>query len=460
MALSIGFAAGLANPQSAQAVGEQPFPVWLQGMKAEALQAGISPRIVASVLDPVQPINRVMELDSRQPEFTLAFSNYFGRAVSPDRITKGRQLLATHGALLNRISARYGVPPRFIVSFWGLETNFGGFMGDFSTIDALATLAWHGRRGAFFRAQLLDALRIIEDGHASRQSMTGSWAGAMGHVQFMPSTFRAYAVDGDGDGRINLWASLPDAFSSAASYLSAIGWKADENWGREVKLPKPGFDYGLSGLGTQMPLKEWAAKGVRAADGSPLPQVEGFPASLLLPSGANGPAFLVYENYRHILDWNRSLFYALAVGHLADRIAGAGGLLTPMPEGDRPLRTAEVMEIQQRLTALGFDVGTPDGKIGRKTREGLRAYQASRNVPADGHPNATVLAMLRQGGGSPQGSPAAPTQAPTLVPPVAPKPTPIINQPIPGPAPQAKPSKPATAATYTPNPFPADRTSD
>ncbi|MEX2409406.1 MAG: lytic murein transglycosylase, partial [Rhodovibrionaceae bacterium] len=283
----------------------------------------------------------------------------------------------------------------------GLETNYGSNFGSYPVIHALATLAYDPRRDDFFRAELLHALEIIDKGHIDAGQMQGSWAGAMGHLQFMPSTFAAYAVDGDGDGRRDIWGSLPDVFASAANFLSSLGWNGQETWGREVQLPG-GFDYSLVSIETfpetRKPLSAWASLGVRAADDSALPYGEQL-AALLLPGGHEGPAFLVYENYRHTLNWNRSILYAIAVGHLADRLTGAPPLAAQPPLEEARVSTEDIKTMQSLLNRLGFDAGAPDGKVGPLTRTAIRDFQRSRDLPADAFPSASLLSNLRRAAG-------------------------------------------------------------
>ena len=292
------------------------FQSFLQDLRQDARQRGISERTLDASLVDIEPIPRVIELDRKQPEFTLTFDEYLGKTVSSVRVAKGRQLYEQHRELLERVGRDYGVQPRFILALWGMETDFGRLTGGFHVIPALATLAWDGRRSAFFRKELLDALKIIDEGHITSAKMLGSWAGAMGQPQFMPSSFLRFARDYDGDGRRDIWGTLPDVFASAANYLASSGWQTDQTWGREVRLPA-GFKTGLIGATTVKPLSEWARLGVRNTDGGALPATR-IKASVVRPDG--GPAFLVYENWRVVMKWNRSTFYALAVGHLADQI--------------------------------------------------------------------------------------------------------------------------------------------
>ncbi len=370
------------------------FDAWLDGVRREAAAAGISQATIAAALTGLAPIERVLELDRRQPEFTRTFWSYLDRAVTRDRIARGQALVAQHAELLRRVRRRYNVQPGYLVAFWGLESDFGKHTGGFSVIAALATLAFDARRGAFFRAQLLDALRILDQGHIGAAEMAGSWAGAMGQLQFIPSTFVSYAVDFDGDGRRNIWTDLPDVFASAANYLSSIGWRGDEIWGREVRLPAD-FDWELASLSLRKPLEEWRRLGIRRADGGALP-VADISGAIVAPGGHKGPAFLVYGNFNKILNWNRSLLYAIAVGHLADRIAGRGPLRAVRPAQEAPLSRAQVEEMQGLLGTLGFDAGDPDGVVGSQTRAALRAFQRAAKVPPDGYPTPELLASIRR----------------------------------------------------------------
>ena len=296
------------------------FARWLEDLRQDALRHGVSAATLDSALSGIKPIARVIELDRKQPEFTLTFRQYQERVVPKARVEKGKRKLSENRALLKKIGKRFGVQPRFIVAFWGIETGFGRITGGYPVIAALTTLAFDGRRGAYFRRQLLDALTILDQGHIDIARMVGSWAGAMGQCQFMPSSFLAYAVDFDGDGRKDIWNSKEDVFASAANYLSRSGWRNDQTWGRPVKLPQS-FDLYLADLKLRKRLSEWQRMGVRRANGADLPKRD-LMASVVLAEGQAGPAFVVYNNYRAILKWNRSTFFAVAVGSLADRIGG------------------------------------------------------------------------------------------------------------------------------------------
>jgi membrane-bound lytic murein transglycosylase B len=294
------------------------FASWLQALRSDALAGGVRAQTLDAALANVQPIPRIIELDRKQPEFTVTFDQYLSRTVGEGRIAEGKAKLRERRELLEQVAAKYQVQPRFIVALWGMETDFGKQTGGYPVVNALATLAYDGRRAGFFRSELMQALKILDEGHINLNAMTGSWAGAMGQNQFMPSSFMRFAVDHDGDGRRNIWTSLPDVFASTANYLRQSGWRDDLTWGREVQLPA-GFDIKLADLEVKKPLAEWQRMGVRSADGGPLPQRD-LVASIVIPAKSAQPAFLVYDNYRALMRWNKSLFFATAVGMLSDRI--------------------------------------------------------------------------------------------------------------------------------------------
>ena len=319
MALVLAAAPVLAadSPIAAPQPGRD-FATFLAGVKAEAAAKGIRPATLV-VLDGIKPVDRIVALDRKQPEFTLTFAQYLAHILSRDKIADGRKMLAGNRKLLAAIARRYGVQPRFVVALWGIESDYGRVMGTYPVVTALATLAWDGRRSAYFRGELLDALTILDHGDVRPQAMIGSWAGAMGQCQFMPSTFVKYAQDFDGDGRRDVWGSRADVLASAANYLAGLNWKGNQTWGRAVRLPRR-FDHRLLGLATTKPLAQWARLGVRTEAGKPLPRRTGMQASVILAEGDHGSAFLVYDNFRAVMKWNRSTFFALAAGHLADRI--------------------------------------------------------------------------------------------------------------------------------------------
>jgi membrane-bound lytic murein transglycosylase B len=382
-----------ASALAARGDSAPDFPAWLTQFRQDALAQGISPATLDAALAGVQPLPQVLELDRRQPEFVDTFWNYLDKRLSPQRLERGQAALVEHKALLEEVQARYGVPASVLVAFWGLETNYGSHLGDFPIPAALATLAFEPRRSAYFRGELLQSLRIIEAGHVAAADMKGSWAGAMGQVQFMPSTYLRYAVDGDGDGRKNLWTSLPDAFHSAAHFLRELGWQPGQLWGREVRLPA-GFAWESARLSVKKPVKAWAELGVTQADGSPLPDSD-MAGAIVLPQGHAGPAFLVYRNFEVVMGWNRSLNYALAVGHLSDRLLGLPALLGGRDADNRPLSREQVMEMQRLLAARGLDVGDSDGLPGAQTRRAIRAWQKAAGLPADGYASPGLLEQLR-----------------------------------------------------------------
>ncbi len=399
MAAFVVLVAASARPLSAAepaaAVPAAPFPQWLEGVRKEAMAAGISGDFLSAALAGVRPIKRVIELDRRQPEFTLTFWKYLDNAINPERVRRGREVMAKHQKPLQENARRYGVPPRFIAAFWGLESNYGKHTGVFPVLGAVATLAHDKRRSRFFRGQLLAALTIMNRGDVDIR-VKGSWAGAMGNFQFIPTTYRDFAVDADGDGKRDMWNSFPDMFASAANYLSRSGWRTGWTWGREVQLPK-GFRLDLAGLNIRKPLSQWRALGIKRIGGGALPSGVA-EASVILPAGYKGPAFLVYKNYRTILTWNRSILFAIAVGHLADRLVGAGPFKSKRPAREVPLSRADVEDLQRLLAALGYDAGGTDGVIGTKTRSAIKAFQKKSLLPADGYPTMGLLERLRGGG--------------------------------------------------------------
>lgn len=307
-------------PAETAALPQAGFKSFLIEVRSEAEAKGIRPATLDTALANVVHIDRVIELDRKQPEFTLSFEDYLDRIVTPARVEEGRRKLAENRTLLTEIAHRYGVQPRFVVALWGIETGFGRNTGGMSVVSSLATLAYDGRRSKYFRTELINALTILDQGHITPEAMIGSWAGAMGQCQFMPSTFLKFAVDWDGDGKRNIWTNRGDALASAANYLSSEGWQGGQTWGRAVRLPK-NFNKGLIGLETRKTMAEWSKLGVKGNDGKPLPRRD-LSGSIVLAEAGKGPAFLVYDNFRTIMKWNRSTFFALAAGHLADRIGG------------------------------------------------------------------------------------------------------------------------------------------
>ena len=317
---SLLIALAMVTAVAAHAQEAPPWSVFLQGVRDEARAAGIGEATLQSALAGLQPLERVLELDRHQPEGTISFAEYMEKRLPARLFETARQRYARHGPLLEAIAAHYGLDAEAIVALWGLETRFGSYTGGFDVIAAVATLAWDARRSAFFRAELMHALEILDQGHIARDDMMGSWAGAMGQSQFMPSSFQAYAVDWDLDGRRDIWTNKGDVFASAANYLARAGWRRGEAWGGAVVLP-PGFDTGLAGHRDTMPLAAWLELGITWA-GTPPQAAPDAQASLAMPGGEGGPAWLVFSNYRTVLKWNRSDYFAMSVFALADAVAG------------------------------------------------------------------------------------------------------------------------------------------
>lgn len=361
----------------------------------DAERARVSRAVFDRALSGLTPDLRIFELMANQPEHVAAPWDYLARLASEARIDMARQLLAEHRALLDSLQSRYGVDKHIVLAIWGVESNFGTSAGDRHVIRSLATLAaGDARRPRFWRDELLGALRILERGDIAIERMTGSWAGAMGHTQFMPTSYLAYAVDQDGDGRRDIWQSIPDALGSTANFLKVSGWRTGEPWGTEVVLPA-GFDYANARPGISKSASDWQALGVAPPLGRDLP-VFGAPLSLLLPAGARGPAFLVSPSFRAILRYNNSVSYALAVGHLADRMRGGPIIAGLWPTDDPPLKRQDREELQKRLAAAGHDIATIDGVIGSGTRNAIRAFQLKAGLPEDGYAGEQLLDRLRK----------------------------------------------------------------
>ncbi|MCF7982718.1 MAG: lytic murein transglycosylase [Pseudomonadales bacterium] len=375
------------------ALADQPgFSECLGRIQVLARQQNLPEWVVQEVVPALEQQTRVIELDRKQPEFIQTFEQYFKARVTEQRVERGRQLFAEHRDFLATLTRQYGIPGQYLVAFWGLETNFGGYLGKMPTLDSLATLACDERRSQFFTEELLTALQLLVREKLSVQNMRGSWAGAMGHVQFMPTTYRQYAVDGDGDGIVDLWQSTRDALASAANYLSKSGWKTGERWGRQVLLPE-NFPYSEAELGNQQPLTYWRKLGLLRADGTGLPALP-LKTSIVLPAGHTGPAFAVYPNFNVILRWNRSQSYAIAVGRLADRIAGGQGMAESVFKPTPVLNRSLIAQLQSSLNEQGYAVGEADGIIGPATRAALRDYQTRQGLVADGFPDLSTLSAL------------------------------------------------------------------
>lgn len=379
---------------AAQAQPTQSFAQWRDGFRVQALAAGISAETVDKAFDGIEPDDSVVTADRSQPEFTRPVWQYLDSAVSPARVRNGQDRILQNVEALQRIDTAYAVDRETVVAIWGMESNFGQQMGSKNVIRSLATLAYEGRRPDFGRDQLIAALQILQHGDVPPSNMIGSWAGAMGQTQFIPTTYNRYAVDFDADGRRDIWGSSQDALASTANYLHASGWQSGQSWGWEVTLPQ-GFDYAQADMDIRKPVAEWLRLGVQPANGNQALAPDAS-ASLLLPAGYRGPAFLVTDNFRAILKYNNSTSYALAVGLLADSFKGGGQLVGRWPVGDAPLSRSERVELQQALSARGYAAGSADGIIGANTRKAIRAYQQSVGEPADGYPTPALLQRISQ----------------------------------------------------------------
>lgn len=388
------FALSVLSAAAAHA-DEPGFDEWLKGFRSEAAAAGIRGDVIDLAFDGVVMNQRVFELNDNQPEFARSVWDYLDSAVSAKRIADGRARVAENKALLDRVEAEFGVDQEIIGAIWGLESSYGAVMGDHDVIGALATLGWKGRRTGYGREQLIGALKILQNGYAGRAQLRGSWAGAMGQTQFIPTTYLAYAVDHGGDGQRNIWTDLDDVFASTANYLRASDYRRGAPWGFEVRLPE-GFDFALADVDVSKATIEWAGAGVAgvnvnlAADIDPNTR-----GRIFLPAGAKGPAFIVFENFEAILKYNRSTSYALAVGLLADHLAGREKPISaPWPRTDRALSLDERKALQQALKDKGFDPGPIDGVIGAGTKRALKAWQKSAGVPVDGYASLDTLTRL------------------------------------------------------------------
>lgn len=376
-------------PLLVNAADNNDFTQCVDRLQQKADAAGFSPHIVNDIIPTLAPIKRVIALDKRQPEFSQSFADYIKLRVTPYHIQTGRKKLAKHKDLLTKLSQQYGIPAQYLVAFWGLETNFGKNKGKMSVLNALATLACDERRSEYFTSELFDLFHLLDEKVISENQLQGSWAGAMGHMQFMPSALRKYAIDGDNDGKIDVWQSEVDALTSAANYLNRIGWLQKERWGRQVKLPED-FAFDKVEFDNFYPLVNFKNLGVKNADGKALSDYK-ISAELVLPAGAKGPAFLVYPNFNVIMKWNLSENYALSVGLLANRLQGAKGLKVMANKHDNLYRTKELQTLQEKLNSIGFDAGKPDGIWGPKSRKAIRAYQLQHGLVADGFPNREVI---------------------------------------------------------------------
>ncbi len=388
--LPAAFFVGLMTASS-HALAEDEFEQCLVRLQGEARQAGVPEQIVREVVPTLEERQRVVKLDRSQPEFVQTFGQYLSMRVNGSRINTGRKLFQKHRDFLDILTRQYGIPGQYLVSFWGLETNFGGYLGNIPTLDSLATLACDPRRSAFFTTEFVTALQLMHREGLQPDDMKGSWAGAVGHTQFMPSSYMRYAVDGDGDGAIDLWRSERDALASGANFLSQLGWKAGQRWGREVVLPDD-FDFFATGRANRADLRTWGGRGVKTVFNRDLPAAD-MSGAVLVPAGASGPAFLVYDNFNVIMRWNKSESYALSVGLLADRIKGSPGLKNK-PAAGPGVRYEDIGKAQQKLLELGYDPGPVDGIWGSATRQALSQWQRDQNRVADGFPAPAVIGAL------------------------------------------------------------------
>ncbi|GHC21228.1 murein transglycosylase [Gemmobacter nanjingensis] len=378
------------NPDPAKVAGLEQ---WIAAFRPRALASGVSAGTYDAAFREVIYNPEVIRRSNNQAEFTKSLWEYLETAVSDKRVANGRAMLARHAGVLNQIEATYGVDKEVVVAVWGMESSYGEKRGDLPLIEALATLSYDGRRAEFFQGQLIAALKILQAGDTDARHMLGSWAGAMGHTQFIPTSYLAFAVDFTGDGKRDIWSDDPtDALASTAAYLAKSGWQRGQPWGMEVTLP-PGFGAAVSGKSAKRSGADWRAMGITRADGRPVPDGQ---AALLLPAGVKGAAFLIYRNFHAIERYNQADAYVIAVGHLSDRLKGGPGLKTPWPAGDSTLRMAERMELQERLTAMGFDTGGADGNVGQKTIAAVKAFQTARGLVPDGYPDREVLELLRR----------------------------------------------------------------
>jgi len=394
--LLIGMSASGAAAAAVPCRTSGPYDKWLADFEREAMAQGVSQRTIAEAAPFLTYDQRIVYIDRGQRVFTQTFLEFSDRMAAGYRIQMGQAKIKAYAQVFARIERQYGVPAPVIVAFWALESDFGANMGNYHSLSSIASLAYDCRRADRFRSQLLDAMHLIERGDLTPQEMIGSWAGELGQTQMMPSEYYKYAVDYDGDGKRNLLRSAPDVLGSTANYLVGLGWRRGEPWLTEVRVPAgmPNFPWDQADLDIQLPRAKWASLGVTLADGQPLP-ADNLPASLLLPMGRFGPAFLVYQNFQVYLQWNNSLVYSTTAAYLATRIAGA----PPLHRGHPPpaLPFADVKAMQAMLSHAGYDVGAIDGFLGLKTRQAVKAMQIKYGLPADSYPTTELLARMRAG---------------------------------------------------------------
>jgi membrane-bound lytic murein transglycosylase B len=377
-----------------RALAAQSFAAWVEGFWPVARAAGITRATYDRAFKGLTPDPKVIEAANFQPEYVKPIGEYIDRVVSDKRIAMGKQKLEENKALLDQLEKRYGVDRTILIAIWGVESNYGTQPGDMNVIRSLATLAYSGTKAAFARQQLIAALKILQHGDISVEQMNGSWAGAMGHTQFIPTTYQMFAVDYDGDGKRDIWADVPDALASTASYLKHANWQAGATWGYEVNLPK-GFNPKKVSDKTMKSLGDWQKLGLTRVGGEAFPR-PGDKATLFAPAGSDGPAFLVLNNFRSILHYNVATSYALGVGHLADRLKGYGPFVHPWPTDENHLALDQRVELQKLLVAKGLLVGDTDGIIGPATLDAVKTFQRSKGLPVDGFPSRTILELLRK----------------------------------------------------------------
>ena len=379
---------------------QSEFDACLASLRDDAAAEGISAATFTANTSDLVPDPGVLALLNRQPEFSTPIWDYMAGLVDDERIADGRAMLARYADVLARVQQRYGVDPATVVAVWGVESNYGRNFGDRPLLTSLATLSCFDRRQAYFRGELFSTLQIIQSGDIRADRLQGSWAGAFGHTQFMPSTFQRIAVDFDGDGRRDLIGSVPDALASTAHYLERSGWRSGQPWGYEVRVPD-GFNAGLAGRTDRRALSDWLRRGIKRVDGQPIELPGDTRAALLLPAGVEGPAFLVFKNFDAIYAYNASESYALAIAHLSDRLRGGGAFVTPWPTDDPGLSRKEREELQTLLLARGHDIGEVDGIIGSRTREAIKQEQQRLGHAVDGRAGQRLLQALRNAGNHP-----------------------------------------------------------
>ncbi|MCJ8318058.1 MAG: lytic murein transglycosylase [Colwellia sp.] len=393
--ISLALVLPLTSVAAHSVVADEDFFQCKTNIKQRAINDGFSSFITTEIIEDLSMIKRVVELDKRQPEFTQTFEQYIKARVTNYHVKTGKKKLIVHKALFDRLEQKYGVPRQYLVSFWGLETVFGKHKGKMSVLNSLATLACDQRRSEFFTQELFNLFTLLESNKVDKSQLQGSWAGAMGHMQFMPSSFLQYAVDGDNDGKVDIWQSEADALTTAANYLSQIGWQQKERWGREVILPK-NFDFSQVAFDQYYPLSHFAQLGIKKINNNRLSDYK-IDAELFLPAGHQGSAFLLYPNFNVIMTWNLSKSYAVSVGVLADKLLGAQGIQAfKKSEKSAVYSVSQMKGLQQNLNLIGFDTGEPDGIWGPKSRSAIRLFQLKYQLIADGFPNKEVFEAIKE----------------------------------------------------------------